>query len=69
MGKRENNWIRNYNKLKHFVQNNKQLPSKNAIKNRGLLNWWKYNNKLIRTDKLCKEKIAMLAEIKRLKDE
>lgn len=38
------------------------------MENRGLLNWWKYNRKLILQGKLDKERVQMLDELGQMRD-
>ena len=45
MTKNEENWQRNYLQLKEFVKIHGSLPNKKKVEKRGLLNWWKYNQK------------------------
>ena len=66
--KNEENWLRNYELLKAFVREWHHLPSKRRVENRGLLNWWKYNQKLIRADKISEERISLLKEIESLRE-
>ena len=67
-GKRSQNWFRNYELLKAYVKENKHLPGKRRVENRGLLNWWKYNRKLILQGKLDKERVQMLDELGQMRD-
>ena len=67
-GKRSQNWFRNYELLKDYVKENKHLPGKRRVENRGLLNWWKYNRKLILQGKLDKERVQMLDELGQMRD-
>ncbi len=39
------------------------MPDKKKVENRGLLNWWKYNQKQIRAGKVGEEQKAMLREL------
>ena len=55
-GKNEAKWQTNYEQLKAFIEENGHLPNKKKIENRKLLNWWKYNQKLVRQEKLSEEK-------------
>ena len=45
MGKTEDKWNANYDALKAFVETYRHLPNKKKVENRGLLNWWKYNQR------------------------
>lgn len=62
-GKRELQWHENYNKLKDYILRRHHLPNKAVVEDRGLLNWWKYNKKMIKKGTLSEEKIAMLQEL------
>lgn len=63
MTKNEENWQRNYLQLKEFVKIHGNLPNKKKVEKRGLLNWWKYNQKLIKLDKITQERKQLLQEI------
>lgn len=59
----ETKWLAKYQQLKDYVVQYHQLPDKKKVENRGLLNWWKYNKKLAKLDKLSEEKLQMLQEL------
>ena len=59
----ETKWQARYQQLKDYVEQHHQLPDKKKVENRGLLNWWKYNKKLAKLDKLSEEKLRMLQEL------
>ena len=61
--KREENWYRNYQKLQTYIEQHGQLPDKKKVENRGLLNWWKYNMKMVKQGKMEPEKERLLAEL------
>lgn len=63
MSKREDTWLANYAMLKAFVVEHGHLPDKRKVENRGLLNWWKYNQRLIKQGRLDGERQKMLAEL------
>ena len=63
LSKTEVNWRNNYALLKAYIEEHGHLPSKKRVENRGLLNWWKYNQKLIRAGKLSAEKVLLLKEL------
>ena len=44
------------------------LPSKKRVENRGLLNWWKYNQKRLRQGKLIEDQVAKLKELGEMRD-
>ena len=58
--KNEQNWRENYESLKQYITEHHHLPNKRVVENRGLLNWWKYNQKLIKQGKLAPERIELL---------
>ena len=59
----ETKWLAKYQQLKDYVEQHHQRPDKKKVENRGLLNWWKYNKKLAKLDKLSEEKLRMLQEL------
>lgn len=59
-------WLRNYELLKAFIKEH-HLPDKRREENRGLLNWWKYNKKLIKQGKLSDERIRLLKELNEMR--
>ena len=59
----ETKWLAKYQQLKVYVEQHHQLPDKKKVENRGLLNWWKYNKKLAKLDKLSEEKLRMLQDL------
>lgn len=59
----ETKCLAKYQQLKDYVEQHHQLPDKKKVENRGLLNWWKYNKKLAKLDKLSEEKLRMLQEL------
>ena len=63
MTKNEENWLRNYSQLKAYIEQHRHLPSKKKVENRGLLNWWKYNQRLIKQGDLDEQRVKMLKEL------
>ena len=61
--KNETRWLENYEQLKLFIQEHGHLPNKKKVENRGLLNWWKYNQKLIRRGALDEDRCQMLQRL------
>lgn len=49
MTKNEKKWAENYELLKEYIAEHRQLPDKKKVEHRSLLNWWKYNRKLDQT--------------------
>lgn len=67
MGKSEDKWNANYDALKAFVEIYRHLPNKKKVENRGLLNWWKYNQRLIKQGKLAVERVQLLSELSKMR--
>lgn len=63
MSKREANWQESYKELLAYVEEHGQLPNKKKADKRGLLNWWKYNKKLMKAGKLDDEHMQLLIEL------
>ena len=61
--KNETRWLENYEQLKLFIQEHGHLPNKKKVENRGLLNWWKYNQKLIRRGAHDEERCQMVQRL------
>lgn len=68
MSKNDENWKVNYEALKAFVETYKHLPNKNKVENRGLLNWWKYNQRLLKQGKLNTERVRLLKELSEMRE-
>ena len=66
--KNEERWLLNYNLLRNYILVHHFLPNKKKAENRGLLNWWKYNRKLIKSGKLDADRTKMLEELSLLRD-
>ena len=60
---RENNWTKNYKKLRDFVLLTKQFPAKSDVENLDKLNWWKYQKKRAKLGKLTDEQRQLLLEL------
>lgn len=67
MGKSEDKWNANYDALKALVETYRHLPNKKKVENRGLLNWWKYNQRLIKQGKLAVERVQLLSELSKMR--
>ena len=67
MGKTEDKWNANYDALKAFFETYRHLPNKKKVENRGLLNWWKYNQRLIKQGKLAVERVQLLSELSKMR--
>lgn len=60
-------WQTNYGLLKAFIAEHHHLPDKRRVENRGLLNWWKYNQRLIKQGKINEERIKLLKELSEMR--
>lgn len=63
MSCREQQWKENYDALKSYVAEHRQLPNKKKLENRSLLNWWKYNKKCMKLNKLTDEQLKLLQQL------
>ena len=63
MNKQGIKWQNNYVMLKAYIEEHGQLPDKKKVEARALLNWWKYNRKLVRAGKLDSERTKLLEEL------
>lgn len=66
--KNEQKWQENYVQLKRYIEEHRHLPDKKKVEFRGLLNWWKYNKKLIKQGKLDKDRMMLLQELSDMRD-
>ena len=69
MTKREANWQESYKELLAYVEEHGQFPNKKKADKRGLLNWWKYNRKCIKTGKLNADRLEKLRKINEMRYE
>jgi hypothetical protein len=63
MTKNEDTWFYNYELLKVHVHNTGHFPNKHNK----LLNWYKYNAKLIKQGKLSVEKVHLIHELEKMR--
>lgn len=56
----ERNWKSKYEELKAYILEHKHLPSKKKQENRNLVNWWKYNRKLVNRGTISQERLELL---------
>lgn len=66
--KNEQKWQENYAQLKRYIEEHRHLPDKKKVEFRGLLNWWKYNKKLVKQGKLDKDRMMLLQELSDMRD-
>ncbi|WP_302426846.1 Helicase associated domain protein [Leyella stercorea] len=65
--KNEEKWLSHYKALRCYLESNHQLPDKKKVENRGLLNWWKYNKRLLKTGRLTEERLELLRQLNALR--
>ena len=65
--KNEEKWLSHYKALRCYLEANHQLPDKKKVENRGLLNWWKYNKKLLKAGRLTEERLELLRQLNALR--
>lgn len=63
----EQRWQENYELLKAYIVEHHHLPDKKKVENRGLLNWWKYNQKMKKQGKLTSERIKLLTDLSNMR--
>lgn len=49
--------------LKAYIEEFGQLPDKRRVDNRALLNWWKYNRRLLKNGKLDKGRMLLITNL------
>lgn len=64
--KREEQWKEKYDNLWKFVSENHRGPSRHRIEEKDMLNWLKYNRKLLNRDALPPERKKALIKLKAL---
>lgn len=64
--KREEQWKEKYDNLWNFCQENHRGPSRHRIEEKDMLNWLKYNRKLLNRDALSPEKKEAILKLKAL---
>lgn len=64
---REAKWEHNYGLLKNYVAIHGQFPDKHHVEHRALLNWWKYNRRLLKKGLLSEDKVALLKQVSQMR--
>ena len=59
----EEKWNANYLALKEYILAYGHLPDKKKVENRGLLNWWKYNRRLLKKGKLDEKRTLLITNL------
>lgn len=65
--KNDDCWLVNYEALKQWTLDHGHFPKRAKIEGRGLLNWYKYNAKLIKQGKLSPEREQMIHELEEMR--
>lgn len=63
LSRRESIWNTRYAELKANIEEFGQLPDKRRVDNRALLNWWKYNRRLLKNGKLDEERTLLITNL------
>lgn len=63
LSRRESIWNTRYAELKAYIEEFSQLPDKRRVDNRALLNWWKYNRRLLKKGKLDEERMLLITNL------
>ena len=64
--KRETAWKKNYEALWAFVSDNHRGPTRHHIEEMHMLNWLKYNRKMLNKEKLSPERKELSLRLKAL---
>lgn len=59
----DENWHRNFELLKAYIEEHHHLPDKKKEENRGLLNWAKYQRKRIKEGELDDERLRLFSDL------
>lgn len=65
--KNEENWFANYQALKQWTLEHGHFSNRAKVEGRGLLNWYKYNAKLIKQGKLPSDREQLIHELEDLR--
>lgn len=63
MTKNEVKWEANYDALYEYISMHGHLPDKKKVVDRRLLNWWKYNKRLLKQGKHPPERAERLVRL------
>ena len=64
----ERNCKSKYEELKAYILEHKHLPSKKKQENRNLVNWWKYNRKLVNRGTISQERLELLRDLAAMRE-
>ena len=62
-------WMSKYQEVVTFIESNKRNPSKHRIEEHLMLNWVKYNRKLLNAGKMVPEREEMFGKLVELWEE
>lgn len=68
VSKRRRQWRENYELMKAYITVHRHLPNKKKVENRGLLNWWKYNRRVVKQGKMDAERVALLKALSDMRE-
>lgn len=66
-GIRSSKWKRRYEMLLQFVREHQRYPSRHHVEEHQLLNWLKYNRKLINKGELDPERVKLIEQLQSLR--
>ncbi|MDE7456230.1 MAG: hypothetical protein K2M96_05915 [Prevotella sp.] len=61
--KSDSKWLQNYNAIMQYMEANRRRPSKHRIEDHRMLNWLKYNKKLIAAGKMSDERLRLFHQL------
>lgn len=61
-------WLTNYESLKQWTLEHGHFSNRAKVEGRGLLNWYKYNAKLIKQGKLSAEREQMIHDLEDMRN-
>ena len=65
----EERWLKQYEKVKGFIEANHRNPSRHRIEEHDMLNWLKANRKALNAGKLKPERVGKFRELLALMEE
>lgn len=63
---RDESWNKKYNELWQFVTDHHRGPTRHHLEEKRMLNWLKYNRKLLNKDELSPDKKLLIERLKAL---
>ena len=63
---RDESWNKKYNELWQFVTDHRRGPTRHHFEEKRMLNWLKYNRKLLNKDELSPKKKLLIERLKAL---